>query len=62
MPKIVKKIVLEIDTKQEPGCNIYGAGVNIYEELYLAMLWVYRQGIDGRIDTQLISSRDGIPV
>jgi len=54
------KIVLEIDTKQEPGCNIYGAGVNIYEGLYLATLWVYRQGIDGKIDTQLISSRDGI--
>jgi len=54
------KLVLQCDAADGPGTQIYGAGVDIYEGVYLAMIWIYRQGGDGKIDTQLATSRDGI--
>jgi hypothetical protein len=53
-------LVLECDEADGPGTQIYGAGVDIYEGLYIAMIWIYREGGDGKIDTQLAVSRDGI--
>ena len=54
------QLVLECDEADGPKTQIYGAGVDIYQGVYLAMLWIYREGIDGTIDTQLATSRDGI--
>lgn len=54
------KLVLECDESDGPRTQIYGAGVDIYEGVYIAMLWIYREGGDGKIDTQLATSRDGI--
>jgi len=54
------QLVLECDEADGPGTQIYGAGVDIYEDIYLAMIWIYREGTDGKIDTQLAASRDGI--
>jgi hypothetical protein len=54
------QLVLECDEADGPGTQIYGAGVDIYEGLYIAMIWIYREGGDGKIDTQLAVSRDGI--
>lgn len=54
------QLVLECDAKDGPGTQIYGAGVDIYEGIYLAMIWIYREGGDGKIDTQLATSRNGI--
>jgi hypothetical protein len=54
------KLVLECDARDGPGTQIYGAGVDIYEGVYLAMIWIYREGGDGKIDTQLATSRDGV--
>ena len=54
------QMVLECDKADGPGTQIYGAGVDIYEGIYLAMIWIYREGTDGKIDTQLAASRDGI--
>jgi hypothetical protein len=53
------ELVLECDEADGPGTQIYGAGVDLYEGLYVAMLWVYYEGRDGTIDTQLAVSRDG---
>ena len=49
--------VMQID---EEGTQIYGMPINIYEGIYLGMIWVYREGVDGTIDTSLAMSRDGI--
>jgi len=54
------ELVLQCDAEDGPGTQIYGAGVDIYEGVYLAMIWIYREGGDGKIDTQLATSRDGI--
>lgn len=54
------QLVLECDAEDGPGTQIYGAGVDLYEGVYLAMIWIYREGGDGTIDTQLATSRDGI--
>jgi len=54
------QLVLECDEADGPGTQIYGAGVDIYEGVYIAMMWMYREGTDGNIDTQLAASRDGI--
>ncbi len=54
------KLVLQCDARDGPGTQIYGAGVDIYEGVYLAMIWIYREGGDGKIDTQLATSRDGV--
>ena len=52
--------VFECDTIDEEGTQIYGMPINIYEGIYLGMIWVYREGVDGTIDTSLAMSRDGI--
>jgi hypothetical protein len=54
------EVVLECDERDGRGTQIYGAGVDIYEGVYIAMIWIYREGGDGKIDTQLATSRDGI--
>lgn len=54
------QLVLDCDETDGEGTQFYGAGVDLYEGLYLGMLWVYREGGDGRIDTQLGVSRDGL--
>jgi hypothetical protein len=54
------KLVLQCDERDGPATQIYGAGVDIYEGVYLAMIWIYREGGDGKIDTQLATSRDGV--
>jgi hypothetical protein len=54
------QLVLECDAADGPGTQIYGAGIDIYEGVYVAMIWIYREGGDGKIDTQLATSRDGI--
>jgi len=53
------QLVLECDEADGPAAQIYGAGVDSCEGLYLAMIWVYHEGTDGTIDTQLAVSRDG---
>lgn len=53
------ELVLECDAADGPGTQIYGAGVDLYEGVYVAMVWIYREGGDGKIDTQLATSRDG---
>jgi hypothetical protein len=53
------ELVLECDEADGPAAQVYGAGVDLYEGLYLAMVWVYHEGTDGTIDTQLAVSRDG---
>ncbi|MBI4581377.1 MAG: hypothetical protein HY718_16870 [Planctomycetes bacterium] len=54
------KLVLECDARDGPATQIYGAPVTLYEGVYLAMMWMYREGGDGKIDTQLATSRDGV--
>lgn len=54
------QLVMECDEADGPNTQIYGAGVDIYEGIYIAMVWIYREGGDGKIDTQLATSRDGI--
>jgi hypothetical protein len=54
------EMVLECDAADGPDTQVYGAGVDLYEGVYLAMIWIYHLGGDGRIDTQLATSRDGI--
>lgn len=54
------QLVLQCDEADGPQTQIYGAGVDMYEGVYLAMIWIYREGGDGKIDTQLATSRDGI--
>ena len=54
------KRVFECDDIDEEGTQIYGMPINIYEGIYLGMIWVYREGVDGTIDTSLAMSRDGI--
>ena len=54
------ELVLECDAADGLNTQIYGAGIDLYEGVYIAMLWIYREGGDGKIDTQLATSRDGI--
>lgn len=54
------KLVLAGDGKDGPGGQIYAMPTDLYEGLYLGMFWMYREGTDARIDTQLAASRDGI--
>jgi len=54
------QLVLDCDAQDGEGTRFYGAGIDLYEGLYVAMLWVYREGGDGCIDTQLGVSRDGV--
>jgi len=43
-----------------PATQFYGMTVDLYEGMYVGGLWIYREGTDGKIDTELASSRDGI--
>ncbi len=52
--------VLACDDRDGPGGQIYGMPTDFYEGLYVGMLWLYHEGTDARIDTQLAVSRDGI--
>ena len=54
------KLVFECDEMDEEGTQFYSMPVNLYEGLYLGMAWIYREGVDGTIDTSLATSRDGI--
>ncbi|MFV2068970.1 MAG: hypothetical protein ACC645_18545 [Pirellulales bacterium] len=54
------ELVLECDDDDGSATQIYGAGIDLYEGIYLAMIWIYREGGDGKIDTQLATSRDGV--
>ncbi len=54
------KRVFECDEVDEEGTQIYGMPINIYEGIYLGMIWVYRESVDGTIDTSLAMSRDGV--
>lgn len=54
------QLVLECDERDGNGTQIYGTGIDLYEGLYLGMIWIYREGGDAKIDTQLAVSRDGI--
>ena len=56
--------VLEPDLQEPSGpwprTQFYGMTVDLYEGLYLGCLKIYRPGSDGRIDSQLAASHDGI--
>ncbi|MEW6752266.1 MAG: hypothetical protein AB1505_14985 [Candidatus Latescibacterota bacterium] len=54
------QLVLAPDALDEEGTQFYGMPLDLYEGLYVGMLWVYREGVDGTIDTGLAVSRDGI--
>jgi len=58
------QLVLETDLHELagsfPDTQFYGMTVDLYEGLYIGGLWVYREGTDGKIDTQLTVSHDGI--
>lgn len=54
------RLVFECDAGDEPETQFYGVPIDLYEGLYLGMPWIYREGVDGTIDTQLAVSRDGI--
>ena len=51
--------VLACDQDDGPQGQIYGLPVDRYEQLFLGMFWMYREGTDAKIDTQLAVSRDG---
>lgn len=40
--------------------QLYGIGVDIYEGLYIGMVWVYPESGDYTIDVEIACSRDGI--
>lgn len=54
------KLVFAPDEVDEEGTQFYGMPIDLYEGLYLGMVWIYREGVDGTIDTALAVSRDGI--
>lgn len=54
------ELVCAPDEEDEEGTQFYGMPVDIYEGLYLGMVWVYREGVDGTIDTSLAVSRNGV--
>lgn len=58
------QVVLEPDAMElagaYPATQFYAMAVDIHEGMYVGGLWVYREGTDGRIDTQLTVSRDGV--
>lgn len=53
-------LVFAPDEIDEEGTQFYGMPLDLYEGIYLGMVWVYREGVDGTIDTSLATSRDGI--
>lgn len=53
-------LVFAPDEADEEGTQFYGMPLGLYEGVYLGMVWIYREGVDGTIDTALACSRDGI--
>lgn len=53
------RLVLSCDGDDGPAGQIYGMPTDLYEGLYVGMFWMYREGTDAKIDTQLAVSRDG---
>ncbi|NKB71850.1 MAG: hypothetical protein GKR89_32640 [Candidatus Latescibacteria bacterium] len=54
------KLVFECDEVDEEGTQFYGMPLALYEGIYIGMPWIYREGVDGTIDTSLATSRDGV--
>ncbi len=56
------KLVLAPDEKDGPNTQFYGISVDLYQGLYIGMLWMFwiDAGRVGRIDFQLCHSHDGI--
>jgi hypothetical protein len=54
------ELVFAPDELDEEGTQFYGMPLHIYEGIYIGMVWVYREGVDGCIDTSLATSRDGV--
>jgi hypothetical protein len=58
------ELVLEPDERDGPKTQFYGISVNLYEGVYIGVLWMFRietRNI-GQIDFQLCSCRSGRPV
>ncbi len=55
------ELVLAPDERDAPNTQFYGISVDLYEGLYIGMLWMFwiESGSVGRIDFQLCHSRDG---
>ena len=55
------ELVIEPDEQDGPNTQFYGITVNLYEGVYVGMLWMFwiDEGRVGRIDFQLCHSRDG---
>jgi hypothetical protein len=54
------QLVFECDENDELDTQFYALPLDLYEGMYIGVPWMYRQGVDGTIDTQLAVSRDGI--
>lgn len=54
------QLVFEADEDDEPGMEIYGMGINLYEGVYVGLPWMWRRTTTDHIDVQLTTSRDGI--
>jgi len=57
---IEPELVIECDEGDEEMTQLYGCPIDLYEGLYVGMAWIYREDVDGTIDTSLATSRDGI--
>ncbi len=55
------KLVLKPDERDGPKTEIYGISIDLYEGVYIGMLWMFwiEHTNVGRIDFQLCHSRDG---
>ena len=55
------QLVLEPD-EQDAGCQFYGIAVDLYQGLYIGLLWIMSPEVNrlSTLDVQLVSSRDGI--
>lgn len=55
------ELVIEPDAADGPDTEIYGISVDLYDGLYIGMLWMFdiQEGNVGTIDMQLCHSRDG---
>ena len=54
------ELVFACDEVDEEGTQFYGTPLDLYEGMYVGFPWIYREGVDGTIDTSLAVSRDGI--
>jgi len=55
------QLVLEPDA-QDGGCQFYGIAVDLYQRLYVGLLWIMHPEVErlATLDVQLVTSRDGI--